>query len=284
MKLSVNEVTKRFGSVTALANVSMGLEEGHIYGLLGSNGAGKTTLLNIISNRLYPDGGAVMIDGEATAENDRLLSMMFMAGDAELYPDDMRVRRAFKLAKEFYPGFDIEKAMALSARFGMDTGKKLSALSLGYSSIFRLVLALSLDVPFLLLDEPVLGLDAQHRDLFYRLLMEKFAEKPATILISTHLIEEAEPLIEHVFMIHKGEILRNAPVDELLSRAYSVSGPTAKLEAFLGGKTVLSKTVIGGLSTAIVEGARPEAVEGLEFGRIGLQDYFIALMNMEDAK
>lgn len=284
MAIELLNITKRFGNLTALDNVSISLGENRIYGLLGSNGAGKTTLLNIITNRLYPDSGQLLIDGEDAADNDRALGKVFMIGEANLYPDDMKVRRAFQAAQMFYPDFDMENAKKVSRLFGLDTQRKIKNLSTGYGSIFRLVLALSVNTPYLLLDEPVLGLDARHRDIFYKLLLEKYAHNPCTILISTHLIQEAADLMEHALIIHRGRLLHNKPAEELLEGAYSLSGPIGLMDTYLLGKTVISEGVLGGLKTACVEGI-PEAVPmGLETGRLDLQDYFISLMNREDRK
>ncbi|WP_033127111.1 ABC transporter ATP-binding protein, partial [Eubacterium sp. ER2] len=188
--IEVKNVSKSFKDTQALRNVSLTFEEGKIYGLLGRNGAGKSTLLNIISNRKYPNEGYVSVDGVPAAENDEALRKMFLINEMNLYPESMRVRDAFKVTKTFYPSFDEEYALKLSEMFELNIKKKIKSLSTGYQSIFRNVLALSVNVPYVFFDEPVLGLDAYHRDLFYRLLIEKYSEEPFTAVISTHLIEE----------------------------------------------------------------------------------------------
>lgn len=284
MGIELNNVTRRFGDLTALDGVSLKFDDNRIYGLLGNNGAGKTTLLNIITNRLYPSSGQVLIDGEPVIGNDGALGRVFMMGEENLYPDGMRVSRAFCIAASFYPGFDMAYAEELSNIFGLKIRKKISALSTGYASIFRLILALSVNTPYILMDEPVLGLDARHRDMFYRILLEKYAENPCTVVISTHLIQEVSNLVEHAVIIREGRILKDMPVEEMLSGAYSVSGPAGLVDAFISGKRVLSQSVIGGLKTACVEGLAGGVPEGLETGKIGLQDYFISLMNEEEGQ
>jgi len=286
MGIEIKNVTKSFGSTRALDQVSLSIAGGKIYGLLGNNGAGKTTLLNIITNHLYPDHGEVLIDDELVSDNDRALGKVFFMGEQNLYPDDMRVHKAFAVTKLFYPNFDIQYANELAYRFGLNTKKKITALSTGYASIFRLVLALSVNTPYLLLDEPVLGLDAQHRDMFYKLLIEKYSENPCTILISTHLIQEVANLIEHTFIIKNGRIIKDMPREELLDSGYTVSGPAALVTSYLSGRQVLSVSSLGGLKTACVQGKTEPAdlPAGLELGTLGLQDYFISLMNEEENK
>ncbi len=177
----------------------------------------------------------------------------------------------------------MDYAMGVAEKFALPTKKKVKALSTGYKSIFRLTLALAVNCPYVIFDEPVLGLDAQHRDLFYRLLMEKCSEGEQTVILSTHLIQEAAKLIGHAVIIKNGKILRDADADELSGAAYQVSGPAALVDSYLRGRHVLSVNSLGGLKTACVEGAPDASVPaGLEIAGMDLQDYFIGLMNEQE--
>ena len=285
MAIELKNVSKSFGGVHALSDVSLSFGGGKIYGLLGPNGAGKTTLLNIITNRLYADSGEVLIDGESAPGRDRALGKVYMMAEQNLFPDSMKVKAALKITADFIPSFDLELAMELAEKFGLPMNKKVKALSTGYSSIIRLVLALSAGTPYVIFDEPVLGLDAQHRDMFYRLLMEHCGGGGQTVILSTHLIQEAAPLIEHAVIIKGGKILRDTSAEELTGAAHTVSGPAGLVDGYIAGRQVLNTTAIGGLKTACVEGEPDARVPaGLEVSAMGLQDYFISLMNEEDAK
>jgi ABC-2 type transport system ATP-binding protein len=286
MGIRIRNVTKTFGVTRALDGVSLNLTEGRIYGLLGNNGAGKTTLLNIMTNRLYANSGEVLIDDEPVSDNDRALGKVFLIGELNLYPDDMRVSKAFTVTKLFHPAFDTQYARELARRFGLNIKSKITALSTGYASIFRLIVALSVNTPYLLLDEPTLGLDAQHRDMFYKLLIEKYSENQCTILISTHLIQEVANLIEHTLIIKNGRIIKDMPREELLNSAYTVSGPAALVSSYISGREVLSVNNLGGLKTACIQGKaeRDGLPAGLELGTLSLQDYFISLINEEETK
>ena len=283
MAIELRGVTKRYGATTALDNVSVKFGGGIVYGLLGANGAGKTTMMNLITNRIWADEGEITIDGESAPGNDRALGKVYMMAEANLFPDSMKVDGALKLTRSFYPTFDMDYAMSVAEKFALPTKKKVKALSTGYASIFRLTLALSVNCPYVIFDEPVLGLDAQHRDLFYRLLMEKCAEGEQTVILSTHLIQEAAKLIGHAVIIKNGKILRDADADELSGAAYQVSGPASLVDSYLRGRHVLSVNSLGGLKTACVEGVPDErGSEGLEFSGMDLQDYFIGLMNEQE--
>ncbi len=282
MPIKCENVTKSFGQVQALKGVSITFEEGKIYGLLGRNGAGKSTLLNILTGRIFADSGSVTVDGEPAIENDRAQSKIFLMSEKTLHPDAMKVREAFRWAKAFYPDFDEDYAMNLAGDFALNTGAKIAGLSTGYHSIFKLILALSVNVPYVLLDEPILGLDANHRELFYKRLLEKYAEEPFAVVLSTHLIEEVASLVEDVVIIKEGQVLRQESRDSLLSQGYTVSGGAAAVETYIQGRSVLGVDSLGGLRTAYVLG-QPDKSAGsaqdLEFGPMDLQKLFIQLTN-----
>lgn len=278
--IEVKNLTKRFGDVTALNNVSFCFEENKIYGLLGRNGAGKSTLLNLITNRIFPDSGTVLIDGVTVNEDDGVLGKIYLMSEKTYYPEKMKIKEAFKWSKVFYPNFDEEYAVKLAKRFELNINKPVKSLSTGYTSIFKIVIALSVNAPYILLDEPVLGLDANHRDLFYRILIERYSENPCTIVISTHLIEEVSNVIEDIIIIKQGEIIKNESREDLLSQGYTVSGVASIVDAYVSDKNVIGVDQIGGLKTVYVLGKLDKKVpDGIEISKLDLQKLFIQLTN-----
>jgi ABC-2 type transport system ATP-binding protein len=278
-RIDIRNITKRYGSVTALDDVTVSFEEGRIYGLLGRNGAGKTTLLNIITGRIFADEGEALYDGVPVAENESVQGRIYMMSEANHYPEGMRVSDMFRWSREFYGEFDTERAHSLSEAFGLNTRSRVKTLSTGYNTLCKAIVALCVDVPFILLDEPVLGLDAHHRELLYRSLLECYARKPRTYIISTHLIEEVSGVIEHVAILHRGRILRDCPCEELLTGGYTASGPAAAVDAFAADKTVLGGDTLGGLKSVCILSATPPAdvPAGIEITRLSLQKLFIRL-------
>ncbi len=279
--IEIRNVTKRFGSLTALQNVSLIFEENKIYGLLGRNGAGKSTLLGLITNKLFPTEGDIVIDGEPVCENDSALRKVFCMTEQSLYPDSMTVKEVLKWTKEFYPDMDGEYAGLLADKFSLNVKKKVRALSTGYRSIYKIVAALSSNAPVLLLDEPVLGLDANYRDLFYRELLESYSRSPKTIVISTHLIEEAAGVIENVVIIKNGRIIMNDTAQNALNAGVTVTGPAGAVDSFVQGRNVLGTDTLGGMKSAyLLERMEPDEVpEGIEVSRLNLQSLFIHLTN-----
>ena len=285
MSIEIKNVTKKFGDNTALNNVSISFGENKIYGLLGRNGAGKSTLLNIITNRLFATEGEVTIDNLPACENDNAQEKIYLMSEKTLYPQDMKLKAILKWTKNFYPNFDMDKAMEYAKIFKLDINKKMKALSTGYTSIFKLIIAMSVNTPYVILDEPVLGLDANHRELFYQLLIEKYSEEPFTIIISTHLIEEISALIEEAVIISEGEVLLHKTREDLLALGYSVSGKATEVDAYIAGKETIGVDALGGLKTAYVMG-RPDSdiSENLEITTLDLQKLFVKLTNSKEAE
>jgi len=278
--LRIEGVSKSYGSTRALNDVNLTFEANKIYGLLGRNGAGKTTLLNIINNRVFADGGRVSFDDEDVRENERIQSKFYFVGEKMLFPDSMKVNKAIKWTAEFYSSFDKDYAFKLADLFELPLKKKINSLSTGYKSIFKNILALSVNTPFVFLDEPVLGLDANHRELFYKMLIQKYSDNPAAFIISTHLIEEVANIIEDVVIIKKGEIIKKESKEHLLSQGYSVSGVAAKVDAYIKGKSVIGIDTLGGLKSAYVMGKREADPDPeLDFSALDLQKLFIELTN-----
>lgn len=272
-------LTKEFQHIKALDAVDLKLEDNHIYGLLGRNGAGKTTLLNLLTNRLFPTAGEVLIDGENAVENDEAQSKVYYMGEKNYLPDTTTVKQLFEWTRDFYPAFDMEYACDLAKTFELNVRKKLKNLSTGYLTIAKLITALATDVPFLALDEPVLGLDANHRELFYRLLLENYAKKPRVIVISTHLIEEVADIIDHVIIIKQGRIILDKPAEEVRRMGYSVSGKAGEVEAYCRDKDVLSVESLGGLKTAAILGRPADVPADLEVTVLDMQKLFVRLTN-----
>jgi ABC-2 type transport system ATP-binding protein len=278
--IQVTNLSKRYGSTQALDGVSMVFEENRIYGLLGRNGAGKSTLLNIIANRIFADSGTVMADGRNVTENDEALRDIYLMSEKSLYPESMKVRDAFGWSKVFYPAFDEKRAVDIAVQFDLDTRKTVKSLSTGYQTAFKLATALSVNTPYLFLDEPVLGLDANNRELFYRLLIEKYSQSPFTAVISTHLIEEASGVIDGIVILKEGKIIHEGTRDELLAGSHGVSGPAAAVDLYTAGRDVIATEILGGLKTAYLRGGVSEHLpEGLESVKLDLQKLFIRLTN-----
>lgn len=281
--IEIKNLSKSFAGTRALQNVTTRFEAEVIYGLLGRNGAGKTTLINILTNKIFADSGEILIDGEAAAENDRAQAKMFCMTEKNVHPAEMKVKDALRWAYEFNPLFDREYAAALVEKFKLDTGKRIKNLSSGYNSVFKSILTMASGRPVMIFDEPVLGLDAAHRELFYRELIARYSEKPATVIIATHLIDEVADVLEQVLILKNGALALDRPVAEVLQLAYTVSGEAAGVDRYTSGKNVVRQEAIGKFKAATIYQERQNGDKehlrelGLEVTPARLQEIFISL-------
>lgn len=277
--IQIKNVTKRYKDITALDQVSFSFEYGKIYGFLGRNGAGKSTLINIIANRIFADSGEILIDGISAKENMSVHEKIFCMSEVDLYNTSLKVKELFKWINRFYDSFHLELAFEIAEKFNLDLNKRFKALSKGYQSIFKLTVALSLQVPYVIFDEPVLGLDANHRELFYELLLKDYEKNERTIIIATHLIEEVANLIEEVVLIDKGKILLQENVNSLLESGYGVSGLSSEVDAYCKEKNVIGYEELGNLKIAYVLGEKtPLPPKGnLTISTMNLQKLFVKL-------
>ncbi len=278
-KLVLDGVSKKYGRKQVLQDIYLELETGHCYGLLGRNGAGKTTLLNIIMQRVKRDGGKLILDEEKLDNNDRLMRKMFCVSDSGTYPPELKLKTVFRLTEMMYDKFDMDYAIELSKKFQLDLKEKVGALSTGYTTIYKVILALSSNADFVFLDEPVLGLDVNMRELFYRELAKKMADNEACYVISTHLIEEAQSLIDRVIIVHDKGILIQGDVDELLSQYVSVSGKTNAVDTYIEDKQVIGTETMGSFKTVVIseEGYGDKSTENIKIENITLQKLFYYL-------
>lgn len=251
-QLIVDKLTKQYRHQVILQDISFRLVPAKIYGLLGRNGAGKTTLLNIISNRIFPTAGTVRLGKENIDNNDAALSKIFLMSEVNLYPREMNLRQSFDLADATYGDFDYKQANRLAELFNLNPKDKITNLSTGQRTLSKLIMALTVNADYVFLDEPILGLDATHRDLFYKELVRTYQERPRTFVLSTHLISEIQRLVEHVLILDQHQIVVDADLDELLAKAYAISGPAKLVDDYASGLRVLQTEDLGNIRTAYV--------------------------------
>jgi ABC-2 type transport system ATP-binding protein len=286
--IEVINVSKDYGSVRALDAVSFTLAQEGIYGLLGRNGAGKTTLISIITNRVFAGSGSVLIDGEPANENDRVQPRVCCMSGKVPHPGEMRVADGLKWSREFYRDFDLEYARDLAQKFGLPLDKRLNGLSTGYSSIFTLIVTLASGAPVIMFDEPVLGVDANYRELFYRELLAHYGEHPQTIVLSTHLIDEVAEFLDRVLVLKEGRLILDESADTMLRESYSVSGAREVVDRYSAGKNVIREESIGRLKVSTIKqertGEDDRSIEelGLEVSKRRLQEIIVGLTNSKE--
>lgn len=256
--ISVTGLTRSYRGQLSLDHVSFDIAGDSIIGLLGRNGAGKTTLMRILAGQEFASAGEVRVLGACPTENDRVLRRMVFIREDQAYPD-FKVRHALKAASYCYPNWSAELASRLLADFALPPGRQIKKLSRGMRSALGIVIGLAARAEVTLFDEPYAGLDAVARQLFYDRLLAEYAEHPRTVLLSTHLIDEAAGLLEHVYVMDKGRVVLDAEADDLRGVATAVSGPVLAVDEFTAGHPIWDSKQIGSQASVVMIGSLSEA-------------------------
>jgi ABC-2 type transport system ATP-binding protein len=251
--ITVAGLTRRYQDQTALDDVSLTVPSGTITGVLGRNGAGKTTLLRILAGQEFPSAGSVRVLGAPPAENESVLRRLVFVREDQVYPD-IKVGQALRAASWFYPNWDPALASSLLEEFGVRPGKAVKRLSRGQRSALGIAIGLAARAEVTLFDEPYAGLDAVARQVFYDRLLADFAESPRTVLLSTHLIDEAAALFEGVLVIDRGRLVLDAAADVLRGAATRVSGPALAVDALAEGRPVWERRRLGSQTSIVMAG------------------------------
>jgi ABC-2 type transport system ATP-binding protein len=256
--ISVAGLTRRYRDHLALDRVTFEVQGGSITGLLGRNGAGKTTLMRILTGQDFPSGGRVRVFGASPAENEQVLRRMVFIREDQVYPD-LTVGHALRAASWFYPNWSAPLAESLIADFGLPRNRGIKKLSRGMRSALGIVIGVAARAELTLFDEPYSGLDAVARQLFYDRLLADYTECPRTVLLSTHLIDEAAGLLERVVVIDRGRVVLAAGVDDLRGSVTSVSGPALAVAEFTAGRPVWEHRQLASRASVVVAGVLRDA-------------------------
>lgn len=259
--LKVNNLTFRYGrrDLPVLRNLSLDIERGGVYGLLGRNGVGKTTLLYLMAGLLTPGQGGVTLDGTDTRR--RLPSTL---ADIFIVPDEVRLPKMtlaeyVKVMAPLYPDFSHEDLCRNIELFGMDGDVNLGELSLGQMKKVYMSFALACNTSFLLMDEPTNGLDIPGRESFRRLIASCMTDGRA-IVISTHQVSDIDRLLDHVIILNDSGVLLNRPMSEIGARLKFMVSDTRELV----DSALWSRPGIGGTAVIAVNDDGVESEVDLE--------------------
>ena len=205
-------LTKRYGKLTALDNIDLELESGRIVGLLGPNGSGKTTLIKLANRLLQPTSGSILIDGKAPGvETKKTIAYL---PDKEYLPDWMNTRQLMHFYGDFYDDFDPRRASVMLSSLDIPSDMVLKKMSKGTREKVQLILTMSRRAKVYLLDEPIGGVDPAARDYILRTIIQNYEEN-SLVLISTHLIADVESVLDEAVFLKQGHIVLHKPADEI---------------------------------------------------------------------
>ena len=211
-RIEISNLTKKFGDLTALDDVTVSLEQGQIVGLLGPNGSGKTTLIKILNGLLQPTSGSVTINGNAPGvETKKVVAYL---PDRNALPDYMTASQLMDIYEDFFEDFDRLKAEAMVDDLGINRKQTMKKMSKGTKEKLQLCLVMARQAEVYLLDEPIGGVDPATRDYILRTIISNYNEN-AVVLISTHLIADVESVLDDVVFIKEGRVVLHKAADEI---------------------------------------------------------------------
>ncbi len=205
-------LTKRYGAVAALDDVSFTLESGKIVGILGPNGSGKTTFIKIVNGLLTPTAGEVRVAGHTPGVETK--TMVSYLPDNSYLNSWMTIRQMVAFFSDFYADFRAELAYQMLDHLGIKPESRLKTLSKGNKEKVCLILVMSRNAKLYVLDEPIAGVDPAARDYVISTIINNY-NPDATVLISTHLIADVEQVLDEVLFLQNGKLLMHRSVDSI---------------------------------------------------------------------
>ncbi|MBO5551301.1 MAG: ABC transporter ATP-binding protein [Lachnospiraceae bacterium] len=290
--IEANNVTKRFGDLTAVDDVTLTIEEGKVFGLIGTNGAGKSTFLRMLSGILTPDTGSIEIDSMPVYENPQCkINFFFISDEAYFFlnatPDEME-----RFYEKCYLSYDRARYEKLMGNFGLDRRRKISTFSKGMKKQLSIILGLAAMTRYIFCDETFDGLDPVMRQAVKSIFASDMSEREFTPVIASHNLRELEDICDTVGLLHKGGMLMSEDLDDVKGDVHKIqivfqdgSDPSPVTERL----RILEHEQRGSLHTYIIRGSESDIKGILREGNpvfmealpLSLEEIFITSTGVE---
>lgn len=281
--IKLENVSKSYGNNIVLDNIDLCLENNRIYGLIGRNGVGKTTLMKILSDQIVNYQGQIYYEGSNIKNNNLLKENIVYIGE-DFLTYNLEAQKLIKIVeyiKYLYPHFNQDRFDELTKLFKIDLFDKYRKLSLGNQSLFRNIIALSLQAKFLLLDEPSVGLDEINRDMFYQKLLDYQEIDGSTIVISSHILSDIEKIVTDIVILNRGKIIVNDSINDILEKSIIITTNEDYIKYFenknIVKKTYLGKQIILYAYDKFTDNEISTMREVSDISRLNLKELFLAL-------
>ncbi len=258
--IEAKNLTKSFGALCAVDHVNATIQEGSVFGLIGSNGAGKSTFLRLLSGILQPDEGKIQIQGKDIYENTEIKSRCFYISDEQYFFPGITPLELQRYYAIFYPQFDTERYKKLMKAFGLEENRKIRTFSKGMKKQISVIMGLCAGAEYLFCDETFDGLDPVARQAVKSLFAQDMEERGITPVIASHNLRELEDICDHIGLLHRGGILLSKDLDSMklgIHKVQVVWEPESCVEENLPLE-ILHKEHRGSLCTMTVRGTREQ--------------------------
>lgn len=271
--IEMRNVTKNYGKLKALDDVSLSLPAGRIIGLLGKNGAGKSTLMRSLLGFLHFQGEIKLLGTPIHRHRESIHNHVAFIPDVNCLDNKLTVQQTLSYVSALNPSWNQEKADELMSRSDLPLRQKVGHLSKGMKTKLYLLITLSLDVQLLLLDEPTLGLDIVFRKEFFNTILGEFYDDSKTILISTHQVEEVEHILQDIIFIDHGKLVLHEDINVLKKNYAVITLPQERKKELENLNPLLINYTLGHVSGIV---SSDVTIEEAQVNRPTLSDLFVA--------
>ena len=265
--IEVKGLSKNFDKIKAIDGVSARIEEGHVFGLIGTNGAGKSTFMRMLSGVLKPEAGEILIDGEPVYDNPAVKEKIFYISDDQYFFKSGTPRDMMKLYRTCYPAFDGDKWKDLMGKLGLDEKRKVNTFSKGMKKQLSVICGICAGTKYLLCDETFDGLDPVMRQAVKALFVREIDARGLTPVIASHNLRELEDICEYVGLLHRGGILLEKDIDDMklnIHKLQCVIREEEMLRKIRNSLDVVTVDNRGSLYTVTVRGEKEGILEFME--------------------
>ena len=265
--IEVRNIRKSFGSVQAIDGVSATIEEGHVFGLIGTNGAGKSTFMRMICGVMKADEGEILVDGEEVYDHPGVKQQIFYISDDQYFFRNGTPEEVRRFYETYYPKFDREKWEDLMGRFGLEKKRKINTFSKGMKKQLSVINGICANTKYLLCDETFDGLDPVMRQAVKALFIREIEERGMTPVIASHNLRELEDICEYVGLLHRGGILLEKDIDDMKLNIHKLQCVVKEEDMLMRMKEALEIVTMdnrGSLYTVTVRGTDEEIIKTME--------------------
>lgn len=264
--IEIKQVSKSFDQIEAVKNLSLAIQPGNVFGMLGTNGAGKSTLIRMMAGVLKPDEGEILIDGECVWDNPGVKGKFFYISDDQFFYPNATAFDMEKFYSRYYRNFDGYRFAKLLGQFGLDGNRKIQTYSKGMKKQLSIVLGLCANVSYLFCDETFDGLDPVMRQGIKSLLAKEIDDKGFTLVIASHNLRELEDICDHIGLLHRGGVLLSRELSDLKCNLHKIQCVFAEHEeaSFHERFHILRLEQRGRLISMTVRGEKEEIMRRLE--------------------
>ncbi len=289
--IEIKNISKTFDTVKSLSKINLGVENGSIFGLIGSNGSGKSTLLRIVCGIYRQDEGEILFDGVNVMENPAVKEKIVYLSDNQYFIPHSTINDMMQFYKSVYHNFSVEKYKEYLGIFDLDENRKITTFSKGMQKQASFLLGLACGTDYILCDETLDGLDPVMRQIVRRIIASEVAERGLTVIFASHNLKEIEDICDHIALLHKGELVLESGLDDIKLGIHKVQLSFGKdrVEEAKAQLEALDKVAFeqrGRLFTMIVRGEETKLEDYLkslsplfvEFIPLTLEEIFVAEM------